>query len=223
MKKPRILCPSPSLFSPEGLAYAREKLDIRIAEMDQSEFEVAIEKYDGALVRFDKNFSSNLIQSSKLKYIICPTTGLTHIDLDASTEQGVEIISLKGEYEFLNSIVATAEHTLTLLMALNRNIVAAVEDTGLFNWQPALYRGREVYGSRVGIIGMGRLGKIFADYCSALGGQIYYFDPNVVRVPGQAYSRVEDLSELTDICNVISVHVNLHSNNYKFLDTRRIY
>jgi len=217
MKNPRILCPSPSLFSPEGLEYSREKLDINIVEMTQADFESALVKYDGALVRFDKNFTSDLMRCSNLKYIICPTTGLTHIDLAAAAELGVEVISLKGEYDFLSSIVATAEHTLTLIMALNRNLIAAAKDTSLFNWRPSLYRGHEVFGSKVGIIGMGRLGKIVANYLSALGAQIYFYDPHVDAI-GMPYFKIKQLNELTDICNIISVHVDLQPGNYRFLN-----
>ena len=219
MQIPRIICPSPSLFSPEGLDYAKEKLNICIAEMNQAEFESAAVKYDGALVRFDKKFTSEFMRQSKLKYIICPTTGLTHIDLIASEKLNVEIISLKGEYDFLSSIVATAEHTLTLLMALNRNLLAASNDTSAFNWRPSLHRGREVFGSKVGIIGMGRLGKIIAGYLSALGAQIYFYDPHVNSVD-RRYVKLENLAELTDICNIISVHVDIRPGNYKFLDER---
>jgi D-3-phosphoglycerate dehydrogenase len=216
MKNPKILCPSPRLFSSLGLAYAQEKLNVEIIDMGQAEFESVLKDYEGALVRFDRNFTSALIQQSKLKYIICPTTGLTHIDLKAAAENNVEIISLKGEYNFLDSIVATAEHSLALLLALKRNIIASSEDTNLFNWEPSLHRGSEVSGSKVGIIGMGRLGSIFANYCSALGAKIYYYDPYVSSTNG-SYIQIDDVNELAEICSVISIHVNLESNNYKFL------
>ena len=60
--------------------------------------------------------------------MVTATTGLDHIDLEAASHRGVEVISLKGETEFMRSIPASAEHTWALLLALTRRLPWAFYD-----------------------------------------------------------------------------------------------
>lgn len=119
-----------------------------------------------------------LTKAKKLKYICSPTTGLNHIDTDYCSKQGIDIISLKGETAFLRTIRATPEHTLGLLIALSRNYASAFLNTKNSVWNRDPYKGFEIYNSKIGIIGMGRVGSILTQYLRAMGAQIGYYDIN---------------------------------------------
>ncbi len=127
------------------------------------------------------NFDINkalLSKAKKLRYICSPTTGLNHIDTVYCNKHGIEIISLKGETAFLRTIRATPEHTLGVLISLNRNYKSAFLNTKNSVWNREPYKGFEIYNSKVGIIGMGRVGSILSKYLNAMGAKVGYYDIN---------------------------------------------
>ncbi len=156
---------------------------------------------DILFVRLKYEIKSQTIKSAlHLKYICSPTTGLNHIDLIAAASRNIKIISLKGEIEFLETIRATPEHSLGLLLALKRNYNRAFLNSVNSNWNRDAYRGYEIYGSKVGIIGLGRVGKILASYLLAMGAECLYFDIADKRDNGsiQKSSSIESLIAESD-------------------------
>jgi D-3-phosphoglycerate dehydrogenase / 2-oxoglutarate reductase len=111
-----------------------------------------------------------------LKYICSPTTGLNHFDIEYCKNNNIEIISLKGETDFLKNIKATPEHTLGLIIALYRKYPLAFQNQNQRNWNRELFRGQEINNSRIGFIGFGRVAKLVSQYLSAMGAQIGYYD-----------------------------------------------
>ena len=91
--------------------------------------------------RVDSKF---LDRFPKLQFILTATTGLDHIDQVECQNRQIQIISLKGEFEFLASIAATAEHTMTLMLSLLRNIPAAVEHVKMGGWDRMEHKGHEL-------------------------------------------------------------------------------
>ena len=89
----------------------------------------------------------------------------------SSIESGIYLPS-PNETEFLKEIRATAEHTFGLMLALIRNTKRAFIHTESGEWNRDLFQGSELYKKKVGILGLGRLGKIVAEYTSAFGMDI---------------------------------------------------
>ncbi len=113
--------------------------------------------------------SDILAQGQHLKWIVTPTTGLTHIDLASARKQGIEVVSLKGEYEFLENIHATAEHCWALLLSLVRYLPRAHQDVLDGYWRRTPFLGKELKGKTLGIIGCGRLGRKVASFGLTFG------------------------------------------------------
>lgn len=126
---------------------------------------------------------SLLSEAPGLKIVCSPTTGHTHLDLTALGKRGVAVLSLKGETAFLETIRATPEHTLGLMIALIRNYRLAFQDRQNAHWDRDRCRGEELAGMTVGIIGYGRVGRRVASYLDALGAQVSWCDPNVENGP----------------------------------------
>jgi D-3-phosphoglycerate dehydrogenase / 2-oxoglutarate reductase len=141
--------------------------------------------------RIDSAFIS---QAPRLTVVCSPTTGLTHIDLDALSARGIALLSLKGETAFLEQIRATPEHVLGLTIALLRNYrVAFLDDTNT-HWDRDRCRGEELYGTAVGIIGFGRVGRRVATYMAALEAKVGWYDPHVKGADaGLRYGTVDEL------------------------------
>lgn len=126
-----------------------------------------------------------------VKIICTPTTGLNHIDLDYLQKKNINVISLKGETDFLQNVRATPEHTLGLILSIFRNYKLAFDYTVPVNRDNL--RGREIYGTKFGLIGLGRVGNILANYIISMGGQVSYYDPYVDDGFIQRHSEIETL------------------------------
>jgi D-3-phosphoglycerate dehydrogenase len=141
--------------------------------------------------RIDAGF---LMRAPKLSVLCSPTTGLTHIDLDALASRGIRLLSLKGETAFLDRIRATPEHTLGLVIALLRHYRTAFLDEANVHWDRDRCRGEELYHTTVGLIGFGRVGRRVASYLDALGAKLAWFDPAVTGAEiGTRHASIENL------------------------------
>lgn len=117
-----------------------------------------------------------LAAAPRLRAVGSATTGHTHLDEAALAARGVELVTLRGETEFLRTIRATPEHTLGLIIALLRRYPAAFLHPGNRHWDRDRCRGREIGGLRVGIVGMGRVGTMITDMLVALGAEVAFVD-----------------------------------------------
>src|SRR5690606_10220706 len=105
-----------------------------------------------------------LLAGKNLRYILTPTTGLNHIDMEMAARQGIKVISLKGETEFLSGIPSTAEHTWALLLSLLRKIPAAHKHVMSGKWERDEFKAHNLCHYKLGILGFGRVGKQIAEY-----------------------------------------------------------
>ncbi|WP_425390368.1 NAD(P)-dependent oxidoreductase [Ekhidna sp.] len=163
-----------------------------------------------------EHFSS----SSIIKIIATPVTGLDHIDLDACEKAGVKVISLKGHTEFLKSIKATAEHTIALTFSLLRKIPFAFDDVKSGSWLRDNFIGQELHEKKVGILGLGRLGKIVGEYFLAFGCEVSFFDPREDIPAEWEDKRVNDLERFLKPLDILSIHVDFNDKNFEMIDAK---
>lgn len=157
--------------------------------------------------RFDREV---LEHAKNLRAIATATTGLDHIDLEYAKEHGIEVISLKGETAFLDTITGTAELAAGLMIDLMRGISPAFESVKHYEWDRERFRGHVLCGKVLGIVGLGRLGKMMARYGESFGMKVVVCDRGQSFSKGLS-SRVVSLSELVEQSDVISLHVPLNS------------
>jgi D-3-phosphoglycerate dehydrogenase len=150
-----------------------------------------------------------LAMAPRARWVVTPTTGLTHVDEAAVEQAGATLLSLVGETAFLDSITATAELTWLLVLALERHLLGAVLDVRAGRWDRDRWRGRQLAGRRLGIVGMGRLGRMVALYADAFKMSVVHYDPNEPD-PTNGSTPV-GLDELLESADVVSLHVNLHA------------
>jgi D-3-phosphoglycerate dehydrogenase len=157
----------------------------------------------------------------RLRAVVTPTTGLDHIDLGAAEDRGVAVISLKGETDFLRTVHATAEHTWGLLLALVRRIPWAFESVRGGQWDRDRFRGAELDGKRLGILGFGRVGQRVARYGVAFGMEVGAHDRRGgERISGmRAFPTLEGLLEWSA---VLSVHLPLEAETRGLLSRDRL-
>jgi len=125
-----------------------------------------------------------------LEAVITPSTGTNHLHLDACQKRGIAVYSLLDDREGLNTISASAEFTFLLLLNTLRRLDVAMAESSAGRWREReeVMRGRELSGKRVGLVGMGRIGRRMATYCSAFDAEIVYYDPYVDKSPWKKMS-----------------------------------
>jgi len=215
-----ILIAEPKNFSVKALERLSALGQITCRATDQKMIRQALSEYDVIWVRLGLTVrATDISASTRCRYIITATTGLNHLDLDALNMAGIEVLSLQGHTAFLESITATAEHTIGLLLALLRNIPAAHKSVLQGQWDRDLFKGHEVSSKTIGIIGYGRLGKIVAFYCTALRMRVLIYDPYVSKV-AEGCNLLQSLDELLDSVDYITIHVPLNEETEGFFDDR---
>lgn len=173
-------------------------------------------KYDVIFTTLGYFLGEKMLSNQKvLKYIVTPTTGLNHIDLEYAKKRGIEVISLKGESEFLQNVKSTAEHTWALLLGLVRQIAKASAHTAKGNWNRQSLMCDELNTKTLGIIGYGRLGKIISQYAKAFGMQILVYDRNAARKDeaGKAGLQVVEMNSLLQQADMVLLMVSYNPEN----------
>lgn len=155
----------------------------------------------------------------ELTHIVTPTTGLNHIDIDEAQSRGIKVVSLKNEFEFLAKVQSTAEHTWMLLLSLIRNLQPATKDVAQGNWDRVPYLADELNTKTLGIIGLGRLGKILVKYAEAFSMHILCndIDDNVFEEPYTKYK--SSLDKLLENSDYVILQVDYRPENEKFFDS----
>jgi D-3-phosphoglycerate dehydrogenase len=167
----------------------------------------------------DKNF---LKKAKELKFLCTPTTGLNHINIKECQERNIKIISLKGEVEFLSNIRATPEHTFGLVLSLLRNYKSAFLSRNNNKWNREKHKGFEVYQNSIGIIGLGRVGRILVKYFKAFGAKIYFYEINNQTIGTNKSIKVNSIDELITKSNIIILSTSYDKKNHEFFNKKYI-
>jgi phosphoglycerate dehydrogenase-like enzyme len=154
----------------------------------------------------------------RLRAIATPTTGLNHIDVEEAARRGIAVISLRGETDFLKEIRGTAEHTIGLMLGLLRHLPAAAAHVVEGGWDRDQFRGNELHGKTVGIVGYGRLGRIVARYLDAFGCQVLAAERKDWAGETGAHVRLVPIEELLAHSDLVSLHVSLDSTSEGFFN-----
>lgn len=146
----------------------------------------------------------DLLKGTNVKLINTCSTGMNHIDVLYCNDNGIEIYSLKNDFELLNTLPSTAELSFGLLLDLMRNITKSnniTKDIKVWDYTP--FVGHQLKDFNIGILGHGRLGKMMAHYCRAFGANVYIYDPYTID------SNIKSIEDLFSICDAVSIHVHV--------------
>jgi len=206
--RPRAIVVEPDRFSPEAIAVLDEVADVELRPVAPADLPAAFAEHDVVWMRLAHRIGADeLGREPRCRVLATPVTGLDHIDLDLCAAHGIEVVSLRGEVEFLRTVRATAEHTLALLLGLLRRLPAATRATAAGEWDRDRFPGHEIQGATVGVVGVGRLGTIVAGYLRALGAHVLGCDPRA-DFPHDAVDERTDLDDLLARSDVVTLHVS---------------
>lgn len=205
----RILNTIGNQYPAEARTVLKTLGSIDYATPTQVELVQTIGDYDAAVIGLGLKFDKSVIEvGRKLRYIATATTGLDHIDTALAAERGITVVSLKGENAFLDTVTGTAELAFALILDLMRFMPCAFDSVKRYEWEREKFRGYNLFGKTLGVVGLGRLGKMAARYGKAFGMRVLFADPNVEHgtVPDCEKCDFDTLLKDSDI---ISIHVHL--------------
>ncbi len=213
-----VLLAESKRFSPQALLLLEELGTVCKADLPAKALPAAVSECEVLWVRLRHRIDEALMSTApRLRWIVSPTTGLNHIDLEAASRRGIRVLSLRGEVDFLREIRATAELTLALMLALLRNLIPATRSVRGHEWDRNGFLGHELYERQIGLVGFGRLGRMVAHCLCAFGSIVRVHDPAVreVDLPGVSWLPLE---ELLPSCSVVSLHASHTPENSGFFD-----
>jgi glyoxylate reductase len=157
----------------------------------------------------------------QLKVIANFAVGYDNVDLPACRARGLIVTNTP---EVLTE--ATAELALALTLAASRHLSDAERDLRAGRWKgwdPGAYRGLEIRGAKVGVVGLGRIGSRYAELVHALGAQILY--ASSTEKPDQEVrmgARRMELEDLLDAADIVSLHAPAVATTHHMIDARRL-
>ncbi len=140
---------------------------------DKEKLAEIIGNYDGLAIRSATKATAKIIEkATRLKVIGRAGIGVDNVEIPAATAKGIIVMNTP----FGNSIT-TAEHAITLMLALAREIPQADASTQAGKWEKNRFMGVEITGKTLGVIGCGNIGSIVADRALGLRMKVIAFDP----------------------------------------------
>ena len=188
-----------------GVDLLRSQFDVDLGlEMSDEELRGRIAEYDAILIRSATKMTPELIDlADNLKVIGRAGTGVDNVDIPAATRRGI-IVANAPE----SNSVAAAEHTLALALALFRNVPQAHESLVAGRWDRAKFKGSELYGKTLGVIGFGRIGQLVARRAQSFEMEVVAFDKFVSaeRFRELGAEGVDSIEELLGRADLITLH-----------------
>jgi len=159
-----------------GVAKLRERFDVELGVgWSADQLAERIGAYDGIMIRSATRLDADLIERAvRLRVIGRAGIGVDNVDLGAATRRGIVVVNAPQ-----SNVVAAAEHTIALMLALARNIPQAHASLLAGRWERSRFGGVEVYEKTLGVLGFGRIGQLVAARARAFGMRIVAFDPFV--------------------------------------------
>ncbi len=141
--------------------------------LSKEELTSIIGDYQGLIVRSATKVREDVLQAAKnLKYIIRAGIGVDNIDLQASSKLGIQVMNTPA-----GNANSTAELAIGMMFAIARNIPFATQSMKEGRWEKKMLKGVELADKTLGIIGLGRIGRLVGQKCLALGMKVIGFDP----------------------------------------------
>jgi D-3-phosphoglycerate dehydrogenase len=183
--------------------------------LDKDQLAEIIGEFDGLAIRSATKVTAKLLDRAKaLKVVGRAGIGVDNVDLAAATAKGVIVMNTP----FGNSIT-TAEHAITLMLALARQIPAADVSTQSGKWEKNRFLGVEITGKTLGVIGCGNIGSIVVDRAHGLRMKVLAYDPYLSpeRAVDLGAHKVE-LDELLRRSDFITLHTPLTERTRNIID-----
>ena len=196
-------------ISEEGIKILRAEPDVQVdveTKLTKEQLIGKIKDYHALIIRSETQVTKEVIEAGRhLKIIGRAGVGIDNVDVPAATARGI-IVANAPE----GNTIAACEHTISMMLAISRNIPQANASLKGGKWERSKFMGVEVLGKTLGVIGMGRIGGEVTKRVRGMGMEVLAYDP--VSTPERALqlgARLTTLDEIYEKADYITVHTPL--------------
>ncbi|GAA2611904.1 phosphoglycerate dehydrogenase [Paractinoplanes durhamensis] len=192
-------------LAPSAIDVLAYDFDVRHVDgTDRVALLAAVTEADALIVRSATAVDAEVFAAAgSLKVVARAGVGLDNVDVPSATARGVMVVNAPT-----SNIVSAAEQAIALLLAVARNTASASQSLKRGEWKRARYTGVEVQGKTVGVVGLGRIGVLFAQRMASFGTRLIAYDPYIQPArAAQLGVRLVGLEELLRESDFISVHL----------------
>jgi len=212
---PRILVKEK--IAESGVDLLRERFDVDLGlDWDDDELARRIGDYDGILIRSATKLTAELIErGTRLRVIGRAGIGVDNVDVPAATKHGIVVANAPQ-----SNVIAAAEHTIALMLALARHVPQAHSSLTAGRWERSSFGGVELYGKTLGVLGFGRIGQLVAQRARAFGMRVLAYDPYVgaERFRELGAERAETSDEVYAAADFLTIHLPKTPDTAGWLD-----
>src|SRR5215212_5458948 len=219
MSKPKVLISD--ALSPAAVQIFRDRgIEVDFQPnlgKDKEKLAEIIGNYDGLAIRSATKATAKIIEkATRLKVIGRAGIGVDNVEIPAATAKGIIVMNTP----FGNSIT-TAEHAITLMLALAREIPQADASTQAGKWEKNRFMGVEITSKTLGVIGCGNIGSIVANRAIGLKMKVVAYDPflSPERAKDLGIEKI-DLPELLRRADFITLHTPLTEQTKNLIDAK---
>ncbi len=216
---PRVLISDE--LSPAAVQIFKDRgLDVDVKPgLTKDELDSIIGNYDGLAIRSATKVTEKLlIKADRLKVVGRAGIGVDNVDIKAPTAKGIIVMNTP----YGNSIT-TAEHAITLMLALARQIPTADRSTQAGKWEKSKFMGVEITAKTLGVIGCGNVGGIVADRALGLKMKVMAYDPFLTEERAQSLGvQKAELDDVLRRADFITLHTPLTDKTRNILDAKAL-
>lgn len=178
-----------------------------------------IKKYQAIIIRSQTKLTAEIINAAKnLKFIARAGVGVDNIDIPAATSCGVIVMNAPG-----GNSISTCEQAFALILAAARKIPFAHNSVKKGEWERAKFKGTELYLKKIGIIGLGRIGKEVARRALSFGMEVLVYDPFIQKEIAEHLGiHPVSLPELLKSSDFISIHTPLTDSTKNLISQKEL-
>jgi len=208
-------------IAPQGIAILQRTARVDVNDtITSDELRAVIPDYDALIVRSRTKVTASIIASgTRLQVIGRAGVGLDNIDVESAKERNIRIVS-----SVTSAMIAVAEHTIGLMIALARFIPHADASLKHGEWAKNKFLGVELYGKTLGLVGIGRIGALVALRALAFGMRVLAYDPYVTRERAQEFGAnlLDSLDDLLAQSDFVSIHTPLLPSTRGMIDAQAL-
>lgn len=162
-----------------------------------------------------------LLKNTDVKAICTASTGTIHIDEKYCKKQNIKVLSLKNDKHLLNQLTSTSDLAFGFLINAVRKIPQSTLSVSKGKWSYLDFKGRMIKNLQIGIIGYGRLGKIFTKYCLSFGSRVSVYDP-FVKITNKKIKVIKNINKEIKKFDVLALHIHASKKNLNFINKKKL-
>jgi D-3-phosphoglycerate dehydrogenase len=193
-------------ISENAKALLEEKYAVDLKKgISPEELKNQIKNYNAIIIRSATRMTSEIIeQADNLEVIGRAGVGVDNVDVKAATKKGIVVVNAPG-----SNSVSVAEHAIGLMLSLARKIPEADHSTKAGKWEKSKFKGMEIEGKTLGIMGFGKIGYLVAKKAVGLGMKVMAYDPFIAqdRFSSLGIDRAEKPDDIYRVADFVTIHL----------------